>query len=276
MILGLKNTWNTQQVEVVVLLCVALGVIRSSAQNVTESDQLCLNGLRGSLSGDGVQFLALNWTGSDFPCNGNTTYAGIVCSSEQVRDIDLKNMKLEGTISSDVTQCTGLSYLDLSANRLTGGIPQEIGQLTQLSILNLSLNRLDGEIPDFSKALYTSVLDLHGNRLSGNIPPSLAGLSRLKTLDLSNNDLSGPIPLNLANNTATGDVRFNASSFEGNKGLYGYPLQPPSNHGLSVLAIVGIGLGSGMLSLIIFVQTGFDLFIPFGVVCCCCWGVVTN
>lgn len=45
--------------------------------------------------------------------------------------------------------------------------------------------------------------------------------------------------------------RFNASSFEGNKGLYGYPLAPLNSKGLSVLAIVGIGLGSGFLSLVL-------------------------
>lgn len=45
--------------------------------------------------------------------------------------------------------------------------------------------------------------------------------------------------------------RFNASSYAGNKDLYGYPLAPMKNKGLSVLAIVGIGLGSGLLSLVL-------------------------
>ncbi|KAL2635596.1 hypothetical protein R1flu_007075 [Riccia fluitans] len=250
MSLGLRITWNAQQVEVVVLLCAALGVIRCLAQNDTDTDTLCLDGLRRSLSGEGMQFLESNWTGDDFPCKGNMTFAGIQCSNAHVREIDLRSMKLEGTISSDIMQCTALSNLDLSANRLTGSIPLEIGQLAQLSVLNLSLNRLSGEIPLFSKAQYTSVIDLHGNDLSGSIPSSLAELYKLKILDLSYNDLSGLIPPNLANNSA-GEIRFNASSFEHNKGLYGYPLAPPTSHGLSVLVIVGIGLGSGMFSLIV-------------------------
>jgi len=76
-------------------------------------------------------------------------------------------------------------------------------------------------------------------------------------LDVSDNRLSGPIPVLLANRTgggtaaAVGTARFNASSFVGNKGLYGYPLPPLRTRGLSVLAIVGIGLGSGLLSLVL-------------------------
>jgi len=75
-------------------------------------------------------------------------------------------------------------------------------------------------------------------------------------LDVSDNRLSGPIPVLLANRTgggtaAVGTARFNASSFAGNKGLYGYPLPPLRKRDLSVLAIVGIGLGSGLLSLVL-------------------------
>lgn len=45
--------------------------------------------------------------------------------------------------------------------------------------------------------------------------------------------------------------RFNATSFEGNKDLYGYPLEEYRNKGLSIMAIVLIGLGSGLISLIV-------------------------
>lgn len=66
--------------------------------------------------------------------------------------------------------------------------------------------------------------------------------------DVANNKLSGPIPASLGNRT--GNLpRFNVSSYYGNKDLYGYPLPPMKSKGLSVVAIVGIGLGSGLLSL---------------------------
>jgi len=60
-------------------------------------------------------------------------------------------------------------------------------------------------------------------------------------LDVSYNRLSGPIPVLLANRTgggtaAVGTARFNASSFAGNKGLYGYPPPPLRTRGLSAVA----------------------------------------
>ena len=94
------------------------------------------------------------------------------------------------------------------------------------------------------------MIDLHDNQLSGLIPQQLGLLARLSVFDVSNNKLSGPIPSSLGNRS--GNLpRFNASSYEGNKDLYGYPLPPMRSKGLSVLAIVGIGLGSGLLSLVL-------------------------
>ncbi|MFS7983261.1 putative non-specific serine/threonine protein kinase [Helianthus anomalus] len=84
---------------------------------------------------------------------------------------------------------------------------------------------------------YLNIIDLHDNSLTGPI--------RLTVFDVSDNKLSGPIP-------ESGNLRrFNVSSFDGNKGLYGYPLGPMKSKELSVLAIVAIGLGSGLLSLVL-------------------------
>ena len=88
------------------------------------------------------------------------------------------------------------------------------------------------------------------NRFSGELPAALATLQKLQTFDVSHNNLEGPIPTGLSN-TSDGRPRFNASSFEENPGLYGFPLPYPKSHSLSILAIVGIGLGSGFLSLIV-------------------------
>lgn len=118
-------------------------------------------------------------------------------------------------------------------------------------MLNLSANRLAGEIPpQLTLCAYLNVIDLHDNLLTGQIPQQLGLLVRLSAFDVSNNKLSGPIPASLGNRS--GNLpKFNASSFEGNKDLYGYPLPPMKSKGLSVLAIVGIGLGSGFASLVI-------------------------
>ncbi|KAL1336786.1 hypothetical protein AAHE18_10G088100 [Arachis hypogaea] len=97
---------------------------------------------------------------------------------------------------------------------------------------------------------YLNVIDLHDNLLTGPILQQLGLLVRLSTFDVSNNRLFGPIPPSLSNRIGT-LLRFNATSFLGNKDLYGYPLPPIKTSGLSVLAIVGIGLGSGLASLVL-------------------------
>ncbi|KAA8522572.1 hypothetical protein F0562_013067 [Nyssa sinensis] len=132
-----------------------------------------------------------------------------------------------------------------------GPIPIDLQYLVNLAVLNLSANRLSGDIPQqLTLCAYLNVIDLHDNLLIGQIPQQLGLLVRLSVFDVSNNRLSGPIPASLGNRS--GNLpRFNASSYNGNKDLYGYPLPPLKNKGLSIMAIVGIGLGSGFLSLVL-------------------------
>ncbi|GFP89510.1 hypothetical protein PHJA_001094600 [Phtheirospermum japonicum] len=120
-----------------------------------------------------------------------------------------------------------------------------------MNLLNLSSNRLSDPTPQqLTLCAYLNVIDLHNNGLPGLIPQQLGLLVRLSIFDVSNNRLSGPIPSSLGNRS--GNLpRFNASSYEGNKDLYGYPLLPMKSKGLSIMAISGIGLGSGLVSLVL-------------------------
>ncbi|XP_074572166.1 receptor-like protein 44 [Curcuma longa] len=222
-------------------------------------DEACLSNLRMSLT-DPSGCLR-NWTAAVFaaPCNGFTSYLeGVTCNSGRVYKLSLPGLSLGGILSPSLANCTNLQSLDLSSNALTGPIPSELSSLLNLAVLNLSSNRLSGPIPpELALCAYLNVLDLHSNLLSGLIPDQLGLLVRLSTFDVSCNRLEGPIPSLLANRSAVGSdaaaavPRFNASSFFGNKDLYGYPLPPKRSGGLSVLAVVGIGLASGLLSLVL-------------------------
>ncbi|KAM6570710.1 hypothetical protein CsatB_018695 [Cannabis sativa] len=109
--------------------------------------------------------------------------------------------------------------LDLSANNLSGILHSDLTNLLGLEILNLSKNHISGFIPPIiSKLQQLSSLDLSNNRLSGTVPNSLSSLSFLGHLNLSNNNFSGKIPYNGHMTT------FEASSFAGNQGLCGKPL----------------------------------------------------
>ncbi|XP_051115502.1 receptor-like protein 44 isoform X2 [Andrographis paniculata] len=218
------------------------------------NDERCLSHLSESLE-DPLHNLQ-NWTKSALanPCQAqgfNSVLLGITCNNGRIFKLSLPGLSLRGTISPYLSNCTNLQTLDLSSNAISGPIPPDLQYLVNLAVLNLSSNRLSGQIPvQLALCAYLNVIDLHRNELSGGVPPQLGLLVRLSVFDVSNNRLSGPIPGSLSNRT--GNLpRFNASSYLGNKDLYGPPLGPMKNRGLSVLAIVGIGLGSGFVSLIL-------------------------
>lgn len=231
--------------------------------NSDPNDEACLTHLSQSLK-DPINSLQ-NWTKPNFanPCNGFTSYLrGATCNNGRIYKLSLTNLSLQGSLSPYLSNCTNLQSLDLSSNSLTGPIPTDLQYLVNLAVLNLSSNRLDGEIPpQLALCAYLNVIDFHDNYLSGQIPQQLGLLVRLSAFDVSNNKLSGPIPASLGNRTGN-FPRFNATSFEGNKDLYGYPLPPMKTKGLSVLAIVGIGLGSGFASLVLSF-TGVCIWLKF-------------
>ncbi|QHO24790.1 Receptor-like protein [Arachis hypogaea] len=72
-------------------------------------------------------------------------------------------------------------------------------------------------------------LGLSNNSLEGEIPNNLASLSFLSALNLFYNHLIGKIP------PGTQLQSFEASSFEGNDGLYGPPLTKTPDHGMHTL-----------------------------------------
>ncbi|KAB5531495.1 hypothetical protein DKX38_018165 [Salix brachista] len=114
---------------------------------------------------------------------------------------------------------SALGILDFSNNNFTGEIPKLIGKLNGLKQLNLSHNSLRGQIP-FSLGMLVNLesLDLSSNLLTGSIPQQLAFITSLAVLNLSHNLLEGAIP------SGTQFSTFNASSFEGNLGLCGFPM----------------------------------------------------
>ncbi|XP_054797510.1 receptor-like protein 19 [Prosopis cineraria] len=98
------------------------------------------------------------------------------------------------------------TLIDFSSNNFEGPTPKELMNLEALYVLNLS-----------------------NNAFSGKIPSSIGNMKQLESLDLSNNSLTGEIPTELAK--AHKFNQFDASSFQGNKGLYGPPLTKIPNNG---------------------------------------------
>nr|GMD44477.1 leucine-rich repeat receptor-like protein kinase PXC1 [Ipomoea batatas] len=128
--------------------------------------------------------LLSNWT--------LTTFNATACSANWLRLLDLRNNRLNGSLSP-ITQCLNLKLIYLSGNDFSGSIPEKISNLSRLLTLRLQ-----------------------NNELSGIIPASLNSLQYLTELNLSNNELYGMLPQSLYK-------RFGGNSFAGNEGLCGSP-----------------------------------------------------
>lgn len=137
----------------------------------------------------------------------------------QLRVLSFKSNSLAGAIP-DISGLTNLKSLYLSDNRFSGDFPASIASLHRLKVVVLSSNRISGRIPATLLSLvrlYT--LFLQDNKLTGEIPP--LNQSSLRYFNVSGNRLSGRIP------STSALVRFNLSSFSGNRELCGEQVARP-------------------------------------------------
>ncbi|KAG2327793.1 hypothetical protein Bca52824_010521 [Brassica carinata] len=170
---------------------------------------------------------------------------------------DTIDLQFKGLFMEQGKVLTSYATIDFSGNRLEGQIPESIGFLKTLIALNLSNNAFTGHIP-LSLANVTELesLDLSRNKLSGDISRELGSLSFLAYISVAHNQLKGVIP------QATQITGQPKSSFEGNVGLCGLPLEqscfmPPTRQpkeedeeeeeGVLNWKAVFIGYGAGLL-----------------------------
>jgi hypothetical protein len=149
------------------------------------------------------------------------TRRGIYISYQDVVTITMKYLEVE--LAKILTIFTSL---DFSCNNFDGHIVEEVGELKLLYILNLSHNAFTGQISrSLGKLIYLESLDLSSNEIFGEIHDQLADdLIFLSVLNLSFNQLVGKIPQ--VKQFAT----FFENSYEGNIGLFGFPLKEKCTH----------------------------------------------
>uniref|UniRef100_M4CMU6 Leucine-rich repeat-containing N-terminal plant-type domain-containing protein n=1 Tax=Brassica campestris TaxID=3711 RepID=M4CMU6_BRACM len=133
---------------------------------------------------------------------------------------DVIDLRYKGLVMEQAKVLSSYATIDFSGNKLEGEIPESIGLLKALIALNLSNNAFTGHIPlSLGNITQLASLDLSRNHLSGTIPNELKALTFLAFLNVSHNQLTGEIP---RGTQITGQSK---SSFQGNAGLCGFPLQ---------------------------------------------------
>ncbi|XP_010509989.1 PREDICTED: receptor-like protein 12 [Camelina sativa] len=221
------------------------------------------NNFTGSLPPD----YFVNWKASSSPMNeyGGLYMAYVTFFYDQgvygYMYMDYMDLQYKGLHMEQAKVLTSFATIDFSGNRLEGQIPESIGLLKALIALNLSNNAFTSHIPlSLANLKELESLDLSRNQLSGTIPNGLGSLSFLEFINVSHNQLKGEIP---QGTQITGQPK---SSFEGNAGLCGLPLDescfstsaPPMQHhkqednkeqeeGVLNWKAVAIGYGSGVL-----------------------------
>ncbi|KAH9703921.1 putative LRR receptor-like serine/threonine-protein kinase [Citrus sinensis] len=181
-----------------------------------ETDRVALLEFKSKSTYDPVGVLG-TWNESIHFCK----WYGVTCSRrhQRVTLLDLRSLKLAGSVSHFIGNLSFLKQLYLQVNSFTHEIPSEIGGLRRLKVLALNNNSICGEIPTnisrcstlipihpqnnqlvgkilsrFSSLSKTEILNLGSNHLTGSIPSSLGNLSSIHTISLAYNNLDGTIP----------------------------------------------------------------------------------
>ncbi|XP_059307950.1 probable LRR receptor-like serine/threonine-protein kinase At3g47570 [Lycium ferocissimum] len=159
---------------------------------VSSFDEQVLVDFKSRITDDPFQVMA-SWNNSLHYCN----WTGITCnpSIQRVMILDLRSLKLVGSIPPSIGNLSFLTAINLRNNSFHGEIPHEFGNLLQLQHLNLTWNSFIGTIPaNLSYCTELISLALEFNRLVGKIPNQLSSLSKLNYLGLASNNLTGSIP----------------------------------------------------------------------------------
>ncbi|KAG2308962.1 hypothetical protein Bca52824_028710 [Brassica carinata] len=198
----------------------------------------------------------VNWKAPSFMLNEDgglyMLYGKISSESWEYSIIETIDLRYKGLSMEQGKVLSSFATIDFSGNRIEGQIPESIGLLKTLIALNFSNNAFTGHIPlSFSNLSNLESLDLSSNQLSGTIPNGLGSMSFLSYINVSHNQLKGEIP---QGTQITGQP---TSSFEGNAGLCGLPLQetcfgtiapptqPPKQEEEQVLNWKGVVIGYG-------------------------------
>jgi Leucine-rich repeat (LRR) protein len=114
--------------------------------------------------------------------------------------LDLSNTKIINEIPTELGLLKALQYLHLGGNDMNGTLPTQIFDCTMLSALWLQYNSFSGTLPsEFGSLTALTDLYLDKNSFTGTVPSELGSLTALTLLTLDRNDLNGSVPTEVCN-----------------------------------------------------------------------------
>jgi Leucine-rich repeat (LRR) protein len=123
---------------------------------------------------------------------------GVTCENGQVKELDLSNNGLEGTIPSEIFALPALHTLNLAQNAITMDSKlgfQPLAQTSTLRYLDLSNTKLTSLLHiDQGKSLHQLWID--GISLK-SLPSGIYGLTDLIRLHVGHSELKGPLPTSI-------------------------------------------------------------------------------
>jgi hypothetical protein len=209
------------------LLCLALQLVAKDAAvlgSPTEAaTTTALNAFYTALSGSGWTSKS-GWGGSSPYCDTSNTannWYGIMCATgtTNVISINLNNNNLHGTIpAASLGVLTDLQSLILTGNSdLSGTLPSDMTALTQLSFVNIGSTDISGSITDAMANAWTKMTFFRADltQMDGTLPASLSQWTQLETLHLQDNSFSGTLPPGYSAWSNIQSIRLGDNSFEG-------------------------------------------------------------
>lgn len=180
----------------------------------SQSDQRQLLKLKSSLSNSNSKIFS-SWNEQNPVCN----FSGIVCNSgEDVKEINLSEQQLVGTLPFDsICSLNSVERISFGSNRLNGVISSELSNCSNLKYLDLGKNFFSGEVPDLSSLTKLEFLNLNLSGFSGRFPwKSIKNLTGLAVLSVGDNMFEKtPFPLEILNLKKLYSVYMSNCSIEG-------------------------------------------------------------
>ncbi|XP_065851934.1 putative receptor-like protein kinase At3g47110 [Euphorbia lathyris] len=197
----------------VICCCISISISHgSSLGNVT--DRLALLDFKNLITHDPLQIMT-SWNDSVHFCN----WTGVSCNPiyNRVQLLNLKSLKLTGSIPPSIANLTYLTGINFINNSFSGQLPQHLGRLLRLQHLNLTYNSFTGKIPtNLTHCKQLTVIECSYNNLVGDIPVQLRSLSNLVVLGLGGNNLTGTIPSWIGNFSNLFGLSLALNNFHGN------------------------------------------------------------